>query len=94
MPSLAEQANAAWQMLSVLAFNLSRAFQAETLAPVRNTNRKRRTRCRFQSIHTLRFKLLSRAAVLLRPAGKTTLHLGNSPAVATHFLAIANAIRA
>ena len=94
VPSLEEHANAAWQTLSVLAFNLSRAFQAETLAPVRNTNRKRRTRCRFQSIHTLRFKLLSRAAVLLRPAGKTTLHLGNSPAAASHFIAIANAIRA
>ncbi len=30
----------------------------------------------------------------LKPAGKTTLHLGDSPAVANHFLAIANAIRA
>ena len=94
VPSLEEQANAAWQMLSVLALNISRAFQAETLAPARNTNRKRRTRRRFESIHTLRFKLLSRAAVLLRSAGKTTLHLGNSPAAASHFIAIANAIRA
>ena len=94
VPSLQQHANAAWQMLSVLAFNLSRAFQAETLAPARYTNRKRRTRRRFESIHTLRFKLLGRAAVLLRPAGKTTLHLGASPAVANHFLAIANALRA
>ncbi len=94
VPSLREPANAAWQALSVLAFNLSRAFQADTLAPVRNTNRKRRARRRFESIHTLRFKLLGRAAVLLRPAGKTTLHLGHSTAVADHFLAVANAIRA
>ena len=50
------------------------------------------TRRRFQSIHTLRYKLLGRAAVLLRPRGKTTLHLGASPAVANHFLAIQNAI--
>ncbi len=94
VPSLSEPANAAWQMLSVLAFNLSRAFQAQTLAPVRKTNRKRRTSRRFESIHTMRFKLLGRAAVLLRPAGKTTLHLGASPAVAARFLAITNAIRA
>ena len=94
VPSLEEQANAAWQMLSVLAFNLSRAFQAQTLALARNTNRKRRARRRFESIHTLRYRLLGRAAVLLRPAGKTTLHLGASPAVANQFLAIANAIRA
>ena len=94
VPSMREPANAAWQALSVLAFNLSRAFQADTLAPVRNTNRKRRARRRFESIHTLRFKLLGRAAVLLRPAGRPTLHLGHSPAVAGHFLAVANAIRA
>ncbi len=94
VPSLEEPANAAWQMLSVLAFNLSRGFQAKTTAPARNTNRKRRARRRFESIHTLRYKLLGRAAVLLKPAGKTTLHLGASPAVANHFLAIANAIRA
>ena len=80
LPSLSESANAAWQMLSVLGFNLSRAFQAEATAPARNTNRKRRTRRRFESIHALRYKLLGRAAVLLRPAGRTTLHLGAAPA--------------
>ena len=94
VPSLREPANAAWQALSVLAFNLARAFQADTLAPARNTDRKRRTRRRFESIHTLRFKLLGRAAVLLRPAGKTTLHLGRSTTVADHFFAVAHAIRA
>ena len=94
VPSLKQHANAAWQVLSVLAFNLSRGFQADALAPARNTSRKRRTLHRFESIHTLRFKLLGRAAVLLRPAGKTTLHLGRSNAVASHFLAVAQAIRA
>lgn len=92
VPSLNEPANAAWQMLSVLAFNLSRAFQAKTTAPTRNTNRKRRARRRFESIHTLRYKLLGRAAVVLKPKGKTTLHLGASPALASHFLAIQNAL--
>ena len=94
VPSLSEPANAGWQTLCVLAFNLSRGFQAQALAPNRNSNRKRRTIRRFESIHTLRFKLLDRAALLLRPAGKTTLHLGASPAIAKRFLDIANAIRA
>ncbi len=93
VPSLSEPANAAWQMLCVLAFNLSRGFQNRTLAPARTANRKRRTRRRFEHIQTLRFKLLSRAAVLLRPAGKTTLHLGASRTVARNFLAAATAIR-
>ena len=94
VPSLEEPANAAWQMLSVPAFNLSRGFHAKANAPARNTNRKRRARHRFESIHTLRYMLLRRAAVLLRPRGKTTLHLGASPAVANLFLAIQNALRA
>lgn len=94
LPSLSEPANAAWQMLSVLAFNLSRSFQAETTARARSTDRKRRAGRRFETIHTLRYKLIGRAALLLRPAGKTTLHLGSSPAVANHFLNIAQAIRA
>ena len=51
-----------------------------------------RARRRFESIHTLRHKLLGRAAVLLKPKGKTTLHLGASPALASHFLAIQNAL--
>ena len=93
-PQPARAGKRAWQALGVLAFNLARAFQADTLAPARNTNRKRRTRRRFETIHTLRFKLLGRAAVLLRPAGKATLQLGRSNAVASHFLAVANAIRA
>jgi len=94
VPSLSEPANAAWQMLCVLAFNLARNFQTRTLAPARTANRKRRTRRRFDHIQTLRFKLLSRAAVLLRPAGKATLHLGASRTVASTFLAVASAIRA
>ena len=94
VPSLSQPANAAWQALSVLAFNLSRGFQATTTASARNTNRKRRARRRFDSIHTLRYKLLGRAAVVLRPGGKTTLHLGASPTVGRNFLRIAHAIRA
>lgn len=93
LPSLSEPANAAWQMLSVLAFNLSRAFQTQTSAPSRTANRKRRTLHRFETIHTLRFKLLKRAALLIRPAGKTTLHLGPSQETARHFLDVADAIR-
>ena len=94
VPSLHQHANSAWQMLSVIAFNLIRDFQAETTAPARNTDRKRRTRRRFESIHTIRFKLLSRAALLVRPAGKITLHLGDSTPLASRFLDIANALRA
>jgi Transposase DDE domain group 1 len=93
VPSLKQTANAAWQIASVLAFNLTRAFQAEALAPHRSANRKRRTLRRFETIHTLRFKLLGRAGLLLRPAGKATLELGSSPAVQHDFQTVAQALR-
>lgn len=94
VPSLSQPANEAWQMLSVLAFNLSRSFQTRTAAPARFTNRKRRTLHRFVSIHTLRYEILSRAALLIRPAGKATLHLGPSTETLRRFSDISHAIRA
>ncbi len=78
-------ANSAWQSLSVLAFNLSRGFQIAIGAPRRRTDRKRRCVLRFDSIHTLRFRLLGRAATLLAPTGKTTLDLGASTSVEYDF---------
>ena len=45
-------------------------------------------------LDTLRFKLIRRAAVLLRPNAKTTLPLGCSPTVASHFIAVAHTFRA
>ena len=80
VPSLKAGANAAWQILSVLAFNLTRSFQVAARPQPRSRSRKRRTLNRFETIHTLRFKLLGRAGVLLHPAGRTTLDLGTSPA--------------
>lgn len=94
VPSLKVAANAAWQVLSVLAFNLTRSFQVATRPQPRSRNRKRRTLHCFETIHTLRFKLLGRAAVLLHPAGRTTLELGTSPAAQLDFQRAARALRA
>ena len=78
-------ANTPWQRLSLLPFNLSRGFQTATGAPRPRTDRKRRCVPRFDSIHTLRFRLLGRAARLLPPTGKTTLDLGASTSVEYDF---------
>lgn len=94
VPSLKQAANAAWQVASVLAFNLTRTFQTDALAPLRSPSRKRRTLRCFETIHTLRFKLLGRAGLILRPAGKTTLELGSSPAVQQDFQTAVEALRA
>jgi hypothetical protein len=86
VPSLQYAANSAWQLLSVLAFNLMRGFQVTTAACRRPFAARRRPLFPFASIHTLRYEVLHRAGLLLRPDGCPTLELGSSPAVKERFL--------
>jgi Transposase DDE domain group 1 len=85
VPTQRYQGNCAWQVLSVLAFNLVRCFQIASTAQPRNPNRKRRTLRIFESIQTLRFELFNRAGLLLRPAGRATLDVGTNQAVRERF---------
>jgi len=85
VPTQRYEGNSAWQMLSVLAFNLVRLFQMSSTAPSRNGNRKRRTLRVFESIQTLRFELFNRAGLLLRPSGRATLDVGNNHVVRQRF---------
>lgn len=85
VPTMRYAANSAWQILSVLAFNLVRGFQLATTAERRPASRKRRTRFRFETIHTLRYLCFARAGVLLHPDGYATLDVGPAPAVAERF---------
>lgn len=89
VPSLKQHADSAWQVLSVLAFNLSRALQASLQTPRDVTTPKRSTRVCYRSIRTLRFEWLNRAGRLIRPSGKTTLDVGCAPGVRKHFTQIA-----
>jgi Transposase DDE domain group 1 len=94
VPSLKAAANAVWQVLSVLAFNLTRSFQVAIHPDRRSRSRKRRTLHPFDTIHTLRFKILARAGVLFYPAGRATLDLGTSPATEADFNRAIRALRA
>jgi hypothetical protein len=85
VPTMRYAANGAWQMLSVLAFNLMRGFQAATTAPKRHVGRKRSAVYLFESIHTLRALLLQRAGIIVRPSGYPTLDVGTSTAVRDRF---------
>ena len=85
VPSMQYVANSAWQVLSVLAFNLSRGFQLATTAARRAPSRKRRTLFGFESIHTRRALCLQRAGLLTQPQGRTTLDVGSAPAVVARF---------
>jgi hypothetical protein len=85
VPTMRYAANSAWQLLSVLAFNLMRGFQTATTAEPRRASGKRRSLFRFETIHTLRGLCLQRAGVIVRPDGYATLDVGCSPAVVDRF---------
>lgn len=92
IPTHCYQANSAWQVLSILAFNLMRGLQAQTTAAARSSNRKRRTRHCFELIHTLRYQWINRAGLLVQPNGKATLDVGDNPMVRDRFQEIEQAL--
>ena len=92
VPSQRFEANSAWQVVSVIVFNLTRGFQALTTAPVQAANRKRRTLSRFEHIQTLRYRFLNRAGLLIRPNGRPTLDVGDNPLVRERFESIDTAL--
>ena len=86
VPTMQYAANSAWQLLSVLAFNLSRELPARDDRPrAARRRRKRRTLFGFETIHTLRALCFQRAGVLVQPQGRATLDVGPAPAVAERF---------
>jgi len=85
VPTMRYAANSAWQLLSVLTFNLMRGFQMATTAERRTATRKRRSLYRFEAIHTLRYLCLHRAGALVRPDGYPTLDVGSAPGVIDRF---------
>lgn len=93
VPTQRYEANSAWQVMSILAFNLTRALQAG-LTERRKSNRKRRAIRLFQTIHTLRYQFVNRAGLLVQPNGRSTLDVGNNAIVRQRFQAIEQALAA
>ena len=79
IPSRDRQTNALWQQIAVLAHNLVRSFQLATGAPARARSRKRTFDFVFESLQTLRFRLIHQPARLVRPQGRTELRFAVSP---------------
>ena len=73
-------ANSAWQQLSILAHNVARSFQLDTIAEPRPRSRKRTYAYVLRSMRTLRFLLITRAGRLTRIGGRQVLRLSfNAP---------------
>ena len=93
LPTQRYHANSAWQVFSILAFNLMRAMQAGTTER-RSTNRKRRSIRSFQTIQTLRYGFINRAGLLVQPGGRHILDVGNNPMIRERFETIGSALAA
>jgi hypothetical protein len=81
-------ANSAWQQLSVLAHNLIRSFQLDTLATPKPRSRKRTYTYLIRSMRTLRFVLVARAGRLTRINGRHVLRLSHNPATEALYASI------
>jgi hypothetical protein len=81
-------ANTAWQQLSVLAHNLIRSFQLDTLAEPKPRSRKRTYTYLIRSMRTLRFLLITRAGRLTSIGGRHVLRLSHNPATETLYASL------
>lgn len=87
-------ANSAWQQLSVLAYNLARNFQLDTLAEPKRRSRKRTYAYLLRSMRTLRFLLIARAGRLTRIGGRHVLRLAQNPATEALYTRVDHALAA
>jgi hypothetical protein len=85
-------ANSAWQQLSVLAHNVARSFQLDTIAAPRRRSRKRTYTYVLRSMRTLRFLLVTRAGRLTRIGGRNVLRLAQNPATEALYSQIEHAL--
>src|SRR5713101_8229562 len=88
VPTAHYGANSAWQQLSVLAYNLARSFQLDTLATPKPRSRKRTYAYLIRSMRTLRFLLIVRAGRLTRIGGRHVLRLSHNPATEALYASI------
>jgi hypothetical protein len=85
-------ANSAWQQLSILAHNLLRSFQLQTVATPKPRSRKRTYAFAFRSMRTLRFLLITRAGRLACIDGRQVLRLTQNPATEALYDRVAHAL--
>lgn len=86
VPTRTLSGNQIYLLSAVLAHNLSRELQMETMVKQRATTAKRTQLWAFERLDTLRRKLLQRAGRLTRPQGKLTLTLSANASVKNELL--------
>ena len=82
VPTKSYAANSAWQQLNVLAHNLCRSFQLDTIAETKSISRKRTCT---HLLHTIRFRVINKAGRLVRLNGRNALRMATNSTTQTLF---------
>lgn len=82
IPTKSFMANSAYQALAILAHSLVKNFQLATdQAPSKKRTSSRTTAYTFESLKSLRFKVIARAGRIVNLAGKSILKMASEPKV-------------
>ncbi|MES1204855.1 MAG: IS1380 family transposase [Pseudomonadota bacterium] len=92
IPTRDLRANTAWQKLNLLAHNINVGLQVETMPRPKRRTHKRTASFIINSIRTVRFEWLNRAARLIAPGGTSVLRLATNPAVQHAFNRVEHAL--
>ena len=85
VPTKSYAANSAWQQLNVLAHNLCRSFQLDTIAETKSISRKRTCTHLLHTIRTIRFRIINKAGRLVRVSGRNALRMATNSTTQTLF---------
>ncbi len=85
-------ANSVWQQVSVLAHNLLRSFQLQTIATPKPRSRKRTYAYSLRSMRTLRFLLIAQAGRLARIGGRSVLRMSQNASTQKLYEQVAHAL--
>ena len=86
-------ANSTYQALAILAHSLVKNFQLATnQAPAKKRSSSRTTSYTFESLKSLRFKVIARAGRIVNVAGKSVLKMASEPKVEVDYRNIERAL--
>jgi hypothetical protein len=94
IPTKNFMANSTYQALSILSHNLVKNFQLAThQAVAKKRSSKRTTSYAFESLKSLRFKIIARAGRIVNVSGKSVLKMASEPKVEADYKKIERAIQ-
>jgi hypothetical protein len=86
-------ANSTYQALAILTHSLVKNFQLAThQAPAKKRTSSRTTSFTFESLKSLRFKIIARAGRVVNTSGKSVLKLAQEPKVEAEYRKIERAL--